>query len=811
MKNRNWLNVAEYFLLAGSGVGTLATILSQQLLFTAAPVSLLFLLNLVNRQRLDEAVQTTATASVAQLDRKVSGEFVSLQKQVQALPSFLDLASLRKSVNNSHQEAIGQTAQEIELLKRELEKPEWRGLNQNVRQMREQYVDLADSVSSITTQLNRLSDSTRVDGLEAAIDQLKTELAQLRVGLTSVSDEQKQHNFRGLQEQMHQINRRLNQLPQPFDASSLKQDIDSLIKAMGDAASRRELSRLVGQVEQLAQQNSSIEQSVAPIRLATTILKKQLDTIATQVQTQPDPSGAAASANAQVLQEIQATVAALEQGVGQLHLPSDLGPKSELAGTVASQLGALQQQLQGVQQMTQTLDRQQKDLRDWVSHLPQILDSTALQTQVKVLAARVEWAENMGQDVQQRVEAAVTAQLKSVMQQLEANRPVPQYELVFDVQGTRRSHSDSGCASRAILQQALTQAEGRLVIVYPYPTPETLNTDLIAQFRDFLDRQGCLDLGWGHLGNISNGYLPRSLDRRRAVNATEKGFLYDILNQLTDLKRQYPDQFRFKVLGTDENFLVCDRSFAVLGTQSLPTASVVFPQAAVGLRTTNPAVIQELVDRFDDPVLEADDVTAYFKRAITRYDLGDRVGSIADYTEVLQINPTDDVALNNRGLAHYDLGDRAAAIADLDRALQQNPNNFIAYCNRGVIRAELGDKLGAIEDYTCALQINPDYATAYFHRGLARTRTRNKIGAVQDYTECLRLNPEDGMAYFYRGLACIKLGQRPAAIEDLQKATQLFSAQGDLTNQQQALKTLEKLHTTVAIAGSSQPLVPHGV
>ena len=803
MKNRNWLNVAEYFLLAGSGVGTLATVLSQQLLFTAAPVSLLFLLNLVNRQRLGETVQETATASVEQLDRKVSGEFVSLQKQVQAMPSFLDLASLRKSVNNSHQEAIGQTAQEIELLKRELEKPEWRGLNQNVRQMREQYVDLADSVSSITNQLNRLDDSTRVDGLEATIDQLKTELAQLRVGLTSVSDEQKQHNFRGLQEQMHQINRRLNQLPQPFDASSLKQDIDSLIKAMGDAASRRELARLVGQVEQLAQQNSSIEQSVAPIKLATAILKQQLDAIATQVQTQPDSSG---STNDQ-LEEIQATVAALEQGLGQLNLPNDLG----LQGTVVSQLGALQQQLQGVQQMTQTLDRQQTDLRNWVSHLPQILDSTALQTQVKALAARVEWAETMGQDVQQQVEAAVTARLAGAMQQLEANRPVPQYELVFDLQGARRSHGDSGCASRAILQQALSQAEGRLVIVYPYPTPETLNAGLVQQFRDFLDRQGCLDLGWGHLGDISNGYLPRSLDRRRAVNATDKGFLYEILNQLTQLKRQYPDRFRFKVLGTDENFLVCDRSFAVLGTQSLPTASAVFPQAAVGLRTSNPEVIQELVDRFDDPVLEADDVTAYFKRAITRYDLGDRPGAIADYTEVLQINPTDDVALNNRGLAHYDQGDRAFAIADLDLAVHQNPDNFVAYCNRGVIRAELGDRLGAIEDYTCALQINPDYATAYFHRGLARTRMRNKIGAVQDYTEGIRLNPEDGMAYFYRALACIKLGQRPAAIEDLQKAAQLFSTQGDTTNAQQALKTLEKLQTTVAIAGSSQPLVPHGV
>ncbi|HEY9909999.1 MAG TPA: hypothetical protein V6D18_20590, partial [Thermosynechococcaceae cyanobacterium] len=496
---RNWLNIAEYFLLAGSGVGTLATILSQQLLFTAAPVSLLFLINLVNRQRLGETVQEHTSVSVATLDRKVSGEFVALQKQVQALPSFLDLASLRKSVNNAHQESIAPVVQEVERLKQELEKPEWQGLHQSVRQIREQYAGLAESVSSVTSHLNRLGSSTKVDTLETAIDQLRAELSQLRSQINSVNDEQKQHNFRGLQEQVHQINRRVNQLPPPFDANSLKQDIESLIKVMGDMVSRRELSRLVAQVEQLSQENSNLEQSVAPMRTATTILKKQLDTIASQVDR--STLTVEAPADPQVLQQIKTTVMALEQRLSQLSVSAEPGLRSsEVESIVASHLGALQQQLQSVQQMTQSLDRQQKDLRAWVNHLPQILDSSALQNQVKVLAARVGWAESIGQDVQSQVEAAVTARLEGVMQQLEARRPVAEYELVFDVQGARRQHSAGGSTSRAILEQALASAEARLVIVYPYPTAETLNAGLIEKFRAFLDRRGCLDIGWGYLG-----------------------------------------------------------------------------------------------------------------------------------------------------------------------------------------------------------------------------------------------------------------------------------------------------------------------
>jgi tetratricopeptide (TPR) repeat protein len=306
---------------------------------------------------------------------------------------------------------------------------------------------------------------------------------------------------------------------------------------------------------------------------------------------------------------------------------------------------------------------------------------------------------------------------------------------------------------------------------------------------------------------MSQGHTSRSIDRRRALEPTKKSFLHKTLHQLTQLKRQYPAQFRFKVLGTDEHFLVCDRSYAVLGTQSVATASAVFPQAAVGLRTTDGEVIQGLVDRFDNPSLDAKDAIAYFNRASTRYDLGDRLGAIQDYTEVLRIHPHDDVAYNNRGLAYYDQNDSDSAMSDFEQAVQYNPENFMAHCNRGFVRSEQGDKLGAIEDYTYALQINPDFATAYFYRGLARTRLQNKLGAIQDYTEVIRLNPQDAAAHFYRGLACVKIGHRLDAIEDLRQAAQLFSEQGDTANYQQTLSTLKKLHTTLAITTSSQSLL----
>lgn len=821
MKKRKWLNVAEYCLLVGSGIGSLAALASQQilLLYTAAPVSvLLLLLNVISRQQIEETAQETTENSVSQLNQKLSTDINALQQQVQAMPSVFDLASLRKSVLAKNQESLAELAQSVGDLQREFARPEWRLMHQEIRQIQDHYTQLSATVTGITESLNRLGAASRLGILEDELTHLKTDLAQVRNTLQNLDQQQQQHYHRDLQAQIDQLNRRFNKLPPPFDATTLKQDIDSLIKVIGDLASRRDLSRVESQILKLNQQSSALEQSVTPLKVATTILRKQVDTVSAKLtyEGQDVETATETTVETQVIEELKATIASLEQRLDQLATashPTQL--QTEIQGIVSTHLAPLQQQLSAVHQVNETIDRQQKELRDWVNRLPQLLDSTALQNEVKYLAGRVEWAESAFMDLQTQVDTAVETRLDEVMQQLQANQIVPKYELVFDVQTRNRQATadaltTTGCGSRAMLEEALDRTQARLVVVYPYPSPATLNDAMIQKFRQFLDRQGCLDIGWGHLGDVTSRHVARPIDRRRAIDPTEKGFLYNTLNQLTQLKKQYPDRFRFKVLGTDENFLVCDRSFAILGSQSVATASVVFPEAVVGLRTTDATVIQGLIQRFDDPELDADDATAYFNRAATRYDLGDRLGAIADYTEVLRITPNDDVAYNNRGLAHYDLDERQSAIDDLTLAIQQNPENFIAHCNRGMIRSELGDKLGAIEDYTAAIHLNPDYTTAYFYRGLARTRMQNKLGAIQDYTQVIRLNSQDASAYFYRGLACIKIGHRLEAIKDLRQAAQLFKEQGDTANYKQTVQAIKKLHKTLVIAGSGKSMVSNG-
>jgi Flp pilus assembly protein TadD/predicted nuclease with TOPRIM domain len=811
VKHRSkWSELTEYTLLAGTGVGTLVAVLTQQFLYAASPLSLYLLLNLMNRRRADQRTLESADAAISQVDRKLTENIDLLQQQTKSLPSFLDLATLRKTVLQENEAAIARLQQETAEKFSQFEAQNLGAVQQDLHQLHEQYNQIGASISTITTNLKGLADNTRVGQLEETVTQLTTEVSQLREDLQRLTDEQRSSNTRTLQDQINHLNRRINSLPQPFDASALKQDIDSLLKVSSDMVSRRELARLASQIEKLHQQQQTLEQTVVPTRVASAILRKRLDGIATKLNAQTPEQPLYPQTVADDIDELRQTVQTLEDRLSQIP-KTDADLKDELQTVAETHLDKLQQQLQTVQQFTQTLEQQQQTLRQYVDRLPQLLDFKALQNQLRFLAQRIDGTESGLTNVQRWVEENVQSRIEDINQQIQTLHPPSSYGLVLDFKppadidqpGSGKLH-----ASRAVLEEALDVAEGRLVVVWSHPDQGTINEELMQKFKAFLDRKGCLDIGWGHLQDAYSDRSPRFIHQRWSNNSTVKTFLQDSLNQLAQLKKDYPGQFRFKVLGTNENFLVCDRTFAILGIHPIAESNQDFPEVGVGLRTTDTQIIQQLINRFDNPLLDPQDASAYFNRAATRFELGDKAGAVHDYTRVLQIDPQDDLAYNNRGVAQFELGEKQAALQDFERSLRLNQNQVAAYCNRGTIRSDTGDKLGAIEDYCYAIQADPDCAIAYFYRGLERSRLGNKLGAMHDYSEVIRIEPQNPNAYLYRGLAAIKLGQNQAALVDLNQAAILFANQGDRTNHQQTLKTIARLQKALE-AELSRSLIAH--
>ncbi|WP_289501230.1 pentapeptide repeat-containing protein [Gloeocapsopsis sp. IPPAS B-1203] len=162
---------------------------------------------------------------------------------------------------------------------------------------------------------------------------------------------------------------------------------------------------------------------------------------------------------------------------------------------------------------------------------------------------------------------------KQESQQQSTQVQLSQYQLVFDRAG-----------SRAVLLEALEQAQERLIIVCPWLNRNSIDADLIQRFRDCLDRSCRIEIGWGHLSDRSRIGI---------------GWRYNALPDLRQMEQDYPGLFRLKLLGTHEKFLVCDSAFAMLGSHNLLTSSASNAEREVGICTTDIHIIQGLINRFD--------------------------------------------------------------------------------------------------------------------------------------------------------------------------------------------------------------------
>jgi len=97
----------------------------------------------------------------------------------------------------------------------------------------------------------------------------------------------------------------------------------------------------------------------------------------------------------------------------------------------------------------------------------------------------------------------------------------------------------------------------------------------------------------------------------------------------------------------------------------------------------------------------------YAARGSMYQSQGDNDLAIADYDEILRLEPKADYTLYSRGIAYRDKGNLEQAIADLTEALGINPKYSPAYHERGVAYRMKGDREHAIADFREAIRLDP--------------------------------------------------------------------------------------------------------
>jgi len=782
MKKSPWFKVLEDVSLLGSGVGAVASIVLNQASFAVAPLTLALALGALNRNR-DDQTDQEQEAALAELNQRIASDVDLLKQQVASLPAPESIHQVQQGVLSKNQELVEQLYAEIASVQREvhqrlipLERQEFEVVRQDLTFLSERYSLLSEGFARLHAELSERSSKTQVDQVETLVNQLRVEVTDIQISLETLAN-QTRPNLALVQEQVARLDRQFSKLPPPVDVGSMRQEVNELVRVIADLVPRRDVVALSQEVQEIQQQQEDLRESLFAIETAALNLKRALH--------QPK---AAANQSSDVHPDSPAEPAD-EFASGDISLYPEL---QELALNYMSQVRS---QLETVQTFTAGLARQQKQLRQQMSQLPQSLDAVAIQKQLTELSQRLPASEKALNSFKARIQAVVKQELDYINTHLHSLPGAAHSQLIFDFNTTPTHIGENGglSSSTSILNEALQTTQKRLILIWPWAAQCELDEALIQKFEAFLEQGRQLDLGWCHIAERDENHLLSKMLRGWMKPSRKQGNLQQALRLLLYLKRSYPDRFQFKVLGTNENFLVSDSAFAVLGISDALKTSSTFPEMQLKLRTGDATVIQRLIQRFDTPILDAQDLTAYWNRAVTRHDLGDKLGAIADYTHILNINPEDAIAYNYRAMAHYDCGDLAAAIADLTESQQLNPDQVAAYCNRAFIRSEQGDQAGAISDYGLAVQANPDCAIAYFYRGMTWQKLGNYQEAISDYTEAVYLEPDSAVARYYRGLAWQKVENLQGAIVDLKSAANLFNARGSKSNAQKALKHLAKL------------------
>lgn len=831
MNKKRWRNFTEYALMLGSGAGVVASATTQQVLYASAPLTLLVAMGLVKRRQLEAMLQKDEL-SFEDVEQRFTQKLDQLQEKVMAMPSPESLTNFQRSVVAHSDRAIVRFSQEMQKTKQQIESrlqlieaPDLTHLQEDMAQLQDQYTYLCSSLHNLTNHVQRLSTLPRVEATEAEVSDLKTNVMQVRVSLESLGSETRTV-VSHLQDQVQHFERRLRQVPISSDSNLLKEEVRELIKAIADLVPRREFATLVNKLNDVSEQQTALQASLFELGRhgGVPIVVDPLPSVdgdsVTQAASSPnsgvdgalpeavaseglevasgsdtgEPSSTTLAVNWQP-EMMQATLTQLTEGLAQLDqqvevLTSQPDLETTVQERVSTYLSHLEWQLANMQQFAQVLTERQKALSDSLNHLPSPLDAAALHQQVTSLRSRLDTTETAVSQVQQRLEAEPT---------VVPNGRQPQW--IIDVRSQQPSATS---ASRLALEEAIQATQERLVLVWPWAENCLLDEALVAQFQALLDRRCVLDIGWCHLGDRPEGRYVPSISQQWGLESSSRQLLKQALRQLLPLKQSHPDRFRFKILGTDENFLVSDRSLAILGVQSLEVKNTAFSQVDLKLKTQQPEVVNRLLSRFDSPVLNAEDAVAYFNRGCTRYELGDFAGAVADLSHVLELHPNDASTFNQRGVVHSVMGELQEAMVDLSHAIQCDSAYFPAYCNRGVLRTERREFPGAISDFNVAIRLQPQSAIPYFYRGAAMQQMGDLSAAIVDYTTAIERNPEAVFPYCYRGMAYQKQGRLALAIADLETAADYFRKQDDAQNLSQVLKTLNKLRAKRATQQKSQ-------
>ncbi|MBN3897195.1 MAG: tetratricopeptide repeat protein [Nostoc sp. NOS(2021)] len=171
---------------------------------------------------------------------------------------------------------------------------------------------------------------------------------------------------------------------------------------------------------------------------------------------------------------------------------------------------------------------------------------------------------------------------------------------------------------------------------------------------------------------------------------------------------------------------------------------------------------------------------AYLNRANLYSDRGDYRRAIADYDQVLRLNPKNAVAYALQGLNYQRRGDNQAAIKDFNSAVRIDPNNAVAYFARGLSYHLQGDYQGALAAYEKATVQDAKLLAAVNNLGLIKYELQDIEGAIRQFQAAIEIDSKSPEPQLALATALYVKGDRERSLELAQAALRLDKRFADL-------------------------------
>ena len=119
----------------------------------------------------------------------------------------------------------------------------------------------------------------------------------------------------------------------------------------------------------------------------------------------------------------------------------------------------------------------------------------------------------------------------------------------------------------------------------------------------------------------------------------------------------------------------------------------------------------------------------------------DYINALVDYNEIINIDPTSNVAWTGKGLALYGLGRQNESIECFNRSIEIAFNNPIAWLGKGLVLGDLWKFNESLECFNNAIDLDDTVALSWAFRGLALCSSGKNNQAYESYKVALSLNP----------------------------------------------------------------------